>query len=100
MEYSELLILAQFKQAGQNKPAVDLSSGIQGIIVSISAKNLERKDAGGLAKSDPFLTIYPFTGDHYKGYKGNDHLIWRTEVRLNLDLVLRSSFFEQLGDYG
>eukprot|EP01125_Pyxidicula_operculata_P008851 TRINITY_DN2932_c0_g1_i1.p1 TRINITY_DN2932_c0_g1~~TRINITY_DN2932_c0_g1_i1.p1 ORF type:complete len:1155 (+),score=289.25 TRINITY_DN2932_c0_g1_i1:9-3473(+) len=56
------------------------SGGVAGYYLRCCAKNLERKEAGGLGKSDPFIAIYPFTGDHYKGFRGFNKLIWRSEV--------------------
>eukprot|EP01124_Arcella_intermedia_P015485 TRINITY_DN2199_c0_g1_i6.p1 TRINITY_DN2199_c0_g1~~TRINITY_DN2199_c0_g1_i6.p1 ORF type:complete len:1061 (-),score=210.50 TRINITY_DN2199_c0_g1_i6:188-3025(-) len=61
----------------------DTSQKPIGYRLSCCAQGLERKEAAGLMKSEPFLAIYPFTGDHYKGFRGYNKLIWRSEVIAN-----------------
>jgi len=51
-----------------------------GFLISCGAKDLERKDAGGLGKSDPFLLVYVDDGRLASKFTDRVPPLWRTEV--------------------
>jgi len=71
-----------------------------GVKILCGAKDLDRKDAGGLGKSDPFLVIYPDQGRHY----GKDDVrpvpFYKTEIiqnNLNPKWDPVYLFYDQIG---
>eukprot|EP01129_Flabellula_baltica_P006005 TRINITY_DN2211_c0_g1_i10.p1 TRINITY_DN2211_c0_g1~~TRINITY_DN2211_c0_g1_i10.p1 ORF type:complete len:1371 (+),score=313.30 TRINITY_DN2211_c0_g1_i10:80-4192(+) len=77
-EWYDILIRTRDEAHTRN---ASLSSGkIVGYVLKCSGKKLERKEAGGIGLSNPFIAIYPFTGDHYKGFRGEEKLICRSGV--------------------
>jgi hypothetical protein len=56
-----------------------------GFEIACGGKDLERKDAGGLGKSDPFLTVYYDSG-HVGSSKYTERPppLWKTEGMLIL----------------
>jgi len=60
-----------------------MASQALGVKVTCGAKGLDRKDQGGLGKSDPFLVIYPDHGRHYNKDDVRPTPLWKTEVIQN-----------------
>lgn len=50
-----------------------------GFQITCGGKDLERKDLGGLGRSDPFLLIYADDGKSKGKYEERPPPLWRTE---------------------
>jgi len=51
-----------------------------GFLCTVGAKDLERKDFGGLGKSDPFMVVFADDGRSKGKYEERPPPLWRTEV--------------------